>query len=289
VVVPQGIDIVANLFTPEVVASRPSWTRGFHLQKNGLPQAIVEGTPVDKMLVAMDEAGIGRALLLGARLGRRGLAGSWELAPEAIADVVAEHPGRFTGLIGINPFDSMAGVRELERMVVDHGFAGAHMYAHWFGLPPDDPAYFPFYTKCAELGVPIQIQVGYSRVYAPEQPAESFGRPEYIDRVACLLPELTLIGIHVGWPWTDEMIAVADKHENVFIGTDRYAPSRWPENLVRYLSGHGQHKVMFGTDFPVVPYEVARREIDALGLTPDVEQSLMFGNARRVYRLQDPA
>jgi predicted TIM-barrel fold metal-dependent hydrolase len=283
--VPTGVDLVANLFTPEVVASRPSWTKGFHRRANGLPEEIVAGTSVPAMLEAMDAAGIGRALLLAARLGRRGLPGSWELDPQDVVDVVDAHPDRVSGLVGINPYDSMAGVRELERLVRDHGFVGAHAYPHWFELPPDDPAWFPYYAKCAELGVPIQIQVGYCRVYAPEQPSESVGRPEYVDRVACLLPELTIVGIHVGWPWTDEMIAVADKHENVYIGTDRHAPSRWPDSLVAYLSGPGRDKVLFGTDFPVVPYDVARRELDALGLDAETEQALMGGNARRVYNL----
>lgn len=283
----DGVDIVANLFTPEVVASRPSWTAGFHRRANQLPEGLVAGTPVDRMLAAMDGAGIGRALLLAARLGRRGLPGSWELAPEDVAKVVDEHPDRFSGLVGINPYDSMAGVRELERLVVDRGFVGAHCYPHWFSLPPDDPAWFPYYAKCAELGVPVQVQVGYCRVYAPEQPSESVGRPEYVDRVACLLPELTLIGIHVGWPWTDEMIAVAEKHENVYIGTDRHAPSRWPKNLVRYLSGHGRHKVLFGTDFPVVPFDVAASEINELGLDHPTLCALRTDNARRLYRLPE--
>jgi len=280
-----GIDAVANLFTPEVVASRPEWTRGFHLKKNRLPGAIVEGTPVDRMIEMMEENGFGHAFLIAARLGRRGLPGSWELLPEQVATVVEAHPHHFSGLFGINPYDSIAGVRQLEHWVRDRGFIGAHLYPHWFEKSPDDAHYFPFYTKCAELGVPVQIQVGYSRIYAPEQRAESVDRPSAIDRIACLIPELKILAIHIGWPWTEEMISVADKHENVYIGTDRHVPSRWPTTLVEYLTTWGQDKVVFGTDFPVVPYDVARREMDALGLPADIEQKLLLDNARRLYGL----
>jgi predicted TIM-barrel fold metal-dependent hydrolase len=281
----RAIDAVANLFTPEVVASRPEWTRGFHLRKNRLPDDIVAGTPVDQMLEMMDRNGVERAFLIAARLGRRGLPGSWELPPERVAAVVEAHPDRFSGLVGINPYDSLGGLRELERMVRDHGFIGAHLYPHWFERSPDDAFFYPFYTKCAELGIPVQIQVGYSRVYAPEQRVPSVDRPIALDRIACHIPELKLVGIHIGWPWTEEMISVADKHENVFIGTDRYPPSRWPATLVEYLSGVGRDKVIFGTDFPVVPYDVARAELDALGLAPDVEQRLMRENALELYGL----
>jgi len=281
----RSIDAVANLFTPEVVASRPEWTRGFHLKKNRLPSAIVEGTSVPEMLEMMDRCGIERALLIAARLGRRGLPGSWELAPERIAEVIAAHPDRFSGLVGINPYDSLAGLRELEEMVKHHGFVGAHLYPHWFERSPDDAFFYPFYTKCAELGIPVQIQVGYSRVYSPEQRVPSVDHPIALDRIACHIPELKIVGIHIGWPWTDEMISVADKHENVYIGTDRYPPSRWPTELVDYLSGPGMEKVIFGTDFPVVPYETVRTELAELGLSPVVEEHLMSLNARALYGL----
>jgi predicted TIM-barrel fold metal-dependent hydrolase len=282
----QGnIDAVANLFTPEVVASRPEWTRSFHLKKNKLPSPIVEGTSVEDMISVMAANGFEHAFLIAARLGRRGLPGSWELPPERVAEVVEAHPRSFSGLYGINPYDSIAGVRELERFVRDHGFIGAHLYPHWFEKAPDDPHYFPFYTKCAELGIPVQIQVGYSRVYAPEQRVPSIDRPEAIDRIACLIPDLTIIGIHIGWPWTETMISVADKHENVYIATDRHPPSRWPDVLVEYLSGWGQDKVIFGTDFPVVPFETARTELDQLALDPDIERKLLNENVRHAYGL----
>lgn len=280
-----AIDAVANLFTPEVVASRPEWTRNFHLKKNKLPGEIVAGTPVDRMLEIMTQNGFGHAFLIAARLGRRGLPGSWELTPEQLLPVIEAHPDRFSGIFGINPYESIAGVRELERMVKDHGFIGAHLYPHWFEKAPDDAHYYPFYTKCAELGVPVQIQVGYSRIYAPEQRVPSVDHPAAIDRVACHIPELKILAIHIGWPWTAEMISVADKHENVFIGTDRHAPSRWPAELLEYLKTWGQDKVVFGTDFPVVPFETARREIDALDLDPEVERKLMTENAKRLYGL----
>jgi predicted TIM-barrel fold metal-dependent hydrolase len=59
-------------------------------------------------------------------------------------------------------------------------------------------------------------------------------------------------------PWTEEMISMAWKHENVFIGTDAYAPKHWPDNLVRYMNSYGQDKVLFGTDWPASHQKVMR-------------------------------
>lgn len=280
------IDVSANLFTPEVVASRPAWTKRFHEHKNKLPLELVEGTSVARHIEMMDEAGVERTFLIAAKIGRRGLPGSWELDTKAVVDVVQAHPDRFSGLVGINPYDGLAGLRELERLVVDYGFLGAHLYPHWFEMAPDHARYYPFYGKCAELDVPIQIQVGYCRVYTPEQPLVSVGRPGTIDVVASHLPELKVLGIHVGWPWTEEMISVADKHENVYIGTDRHAPSGWGSSLVHYLNTWGQEKVIFGTDFPVVPYDVAMNELAELEIRPEALPKLMRDNALRLYGLE---
>ena len=280
------IDVSANLFTPEVVDSRPAWTKAFHANKNQLPRELIEGTSVERHIEMMDEAGIERTLLIAAKIGRRGLPGSWELDPKLVVDVVQKYPDRFSGMYGINPYDSIKGTRELERLVTEYGFVGAHLYPHWFEMAPDHARYYPFYGKCAELGVPIQIQVGYCRVYAPEQRLVSVGRPGSIDVLACHLPELKILGIHVGWPWTEEMISVADKHENVYIGTDRHVPSNWGPSLLHYINTWGQNKVIFGTDFPVVPYDRAMRELDELEIRPEALQKLMRDNSARLYGLE---
>ena len=57
-----------------------------------------------------------------------------------------------------------------------------------------------------------------------------------LDDIACDFPELKLIGIHVGIPWHDEMIAMAWKHENVFIGSDAHSPKYWPASFTHYIN-----------------------------------------------------
>jgi predicted TIM-barrel fold metal-dependent hydrolase len=42
---------------------------------------------------------------------------------------------------------------------------------------------------------------------------------------------------------------------------------------------------MFGTDFPVVPYDVARTEMTALGLDPAIARKLENENAVKLYQL----
>jgi uncharacterized protein len=176
----------------------------------------------------------------------------------------------------------MESIRKLDHAVRELGFVGAHVYPHWYGQSPDHRAYYPFYAKCAELGVPIQIQVGHSA--QPFLP--TVAHPMALDRVAIDFPELTLVGIHVGYPWTEEMCAVAWKHKNVYVGTDAHAPRYWDASLIKFINGRGQDKVMFGTDWPVIPFERAMKELHALELKEHAKRKLLFDNAVRVYRLE---
>jgi predicted TIM-barrel fold metal-dependent hydrolase len=169
--------------------------------------------------------------------------------------------------------------------VRDLGFIGAHAYPHWFELAPDHARWYPFYAKCVELDVPVQLQVGQSLVYTPQQRLRSVGRPITLDAVACDFPELKLIGIHVGIPWAEEMMAMAWKHPNVYIGSDAHSPKYWPAAFVKYIDTYGQDKVLFGTDYPVLDFERTRDEVEALGLRAGPKKKLLRDNALRLYKL----
>ena len=135
--------------------------------------------------------------------------------------------------------------------------------------------------------MPVQMQVGQSMIYAPDYPCESVGRPISLDPIACDFPGLKIIGIHVGIPWVDEMIAMAWKHEHVYIGCDAHRPKYWPASFTRYINSFGQNKVIFGTDYPVLPFKRTIEDIDALGLKPEVRRKLLRDNTIRIYGLED--
>ena len=281
----KAIDAVVNIWTNEALSHRPDWRDDFFVGKMKAQSGLMQGLSLEQMIDLMQEAGTEHGFLIAAKAGRPGLPGCYHLPPQIVADAVDKYPEHFSGLLGIDPFMGMDGVRELEDAVRNMGFIGAHLYPHWFELAPDHAKYYPFYAKCCELDIPIQIQVGQSMIYSREHRCRSVGQPITLDPVACDFPELRLIGIHVGIPWTDEMIAMAWKHDNVYIGADAHSPQYWPANFTNYLNSYGQEKVIFGTDFPVLNFKRTREEIDALGLKPEVMQKFLRDNVRRVYKL----
>jgi predicted TIM-barrel fold metal-dependent hydrolase len=284
-----AVDIVCNLWTEQEINLGQTGVDENFKEQIRLNEEWRGGVTVPDYLAMMDRASVGRSLLIAVRAGDINKKYGYELPYERVAEVCAEYPDRFSGLAGIDPHRGMQQLRDLEYAVNELGFVGAHLYPHWCELPPDHAKYYPTYAKCCELDIPIMMQVGQCLVYSKERRLPSVGRPICLDQVAIDFPELKIIGIHIGVPWTTEMISMAWKHENVFIGSDAYAPKHWPPEFVHYLNTYGRHKVMFGTDWPVVHPERAMQEIGAMNLRPESIEAVMRDNARRVFRLPESA
>lgn len=280
-----AIDIVCNLYTPDTVARGQTGLDDEFKTQVRMPAYMHDGVSVGDYLLKMDKAGIERSLLIAVRAGDINKQGGFEIPYLDVAAVCDAHPDRFSGLAGIDPYRGMQGLRDLEQAVKEYGFVGAHLYPHWCELAPDHAKYYPYYAKCCELDIPIMMQVGHNLVYSRSRRLPSVGRPIALDQVAIDFPELKLIGIHIGIPWTQEMISMCWKHENVYTAGDAYAPKHWPKEYVHYANSYGKHKVMFGTDWPVIDPERAVQEINDLGFRDDAKQLLMRDNALRVFKL----
>jgi predicted TIM-barrel fold metal-dependent hydrolase len=107
-----------------------------------------------------------------------------------------------------------------------------------------------------------------------------------IDQVALDSPELAIVGGHIGYLWTEEMIDVSTKHPNVYIDASAYTAKRYPISLVSTMSGHGRKKVLFGTNWPMIAPRKALEDLDAFGLDKEARELFLAGNAARVFKLR---
>ena len=283
----RAIDVVCLPHTPVEVQNGETGVDAYFMDKVRMPDQLRRGIELDDYVQKMDRAAIDLSLLIAPRCGDPRVEHSYAIPYERVQEYCARFPGRFAPVAGIDPSHIMRGLAAFEHAITDLRFVGAHLYPHWYGLAPDDRAYYPFYAKCCELGVPIMMQIGHCLDYKRARILESVGRPAALDKVAIDFPDLTVIGIHLGWPWTEEMIAISFKHDNVFIAGDAYAPSHWPDSFVHYVNSWGQDKVLFGTDWPVIDPERAISDIEALGLRDGPKRKLLRDNALRLYDLSD--
>jgi predicted TIM-barrel fold metal-dependent hydrolase len=233
--------------------------------------------PLESTVGAMDQAGV-RIGLLSAWWGPTGpLIGN-----EEVAGFVARFPERFRGVASVNLFRPMDAVRELRHCVRELGFVGVRIVPWLWGLPPDDRRYYPVYAECVELGVPFCLQVGHTGPLMASEP----GRPiPYLEHVALEFPELKIVAGHIGHPWTQEMISLLTKCENVFVDTSAYVAGRFPPDFVEYLTTRGTGRVMFGSNYPMLTHGRCLEGLEALGLDAAGRAAFLYGTAQDVFGL----
>lgn len=233
--------------------------------------------PVDSTVAAMRGGGVSRALV-SAWWGPNGPI----LPNDLVADVVRAAPELFVGVASVPLDRPMEAVRELRRCVQELGFKALRIIPWVWGLPPNDRRYYPLYAECVELGVPFCLQVGHT---GPLRSSET-GRPiPYLDDVALDFPELKIVAGHIGYPWTEEMISLATKYPNVYIDTSAYKASRYPEELKRFMRRHGQRKVLFGSNYPMITPADCLAALGELELDDQATSRFLHGNAMEVFGL----
>lgn len=237
----------------------------------------VPEVPLAAMLEAMDGTGV-----------RLGLVSAWHgptgalIGNDEVASFVREHPQRLRGVASVDLHRPMEAVRELRRCVRDLGFVGLRIVPWLWGLPPDDRRYYPLYAECIELDVPFCTQVGHT---GPLMTSET-GRPiPYLENVALEFPELRIVAGHIGAPWTGEIISLATRFRNVWVDTSAYKVKRFPAEFADFVRSRGKHRVLFGSNYPMLTPGQCLEELESLGLDDEAKSLYLAGNAASVFKL----
>jgi predicted TIM-barrel fold metal-dependent hydrolase len=238
-------------------------------------ESALAGQSVEQVVGEMDAAGIGKSILTGL------VEGNFAVSNDVVAEWMRAYPERFAGRCCVDPRDPVAACRELERCVTELGFGSLLVLPYAFGFPFSHRLYYPLFARCVELDVPVVTQVGHTGSLLPSEP----GRPIYLDDVALDFPDLVIVGGHIGWPWTEEMLALAWKHPNVYVDASAHLPSRYPAAYVDFIKGAGADKAIFGTDYPMLRMDRTVRAVMELGLPDEALDKFLYRNAAKVYKL----
>jgi len=195
----------------------------------------------------------------------------------------AAEPERFAlALGGFNLLKPMKALRSIEAFVRDHSVAYVVVGPSFWGdgmYPPSDAVYYPLYTKCCELDLPLCMNTG---IPGPPIPGEA-QHPMHLDRVCVRFPELRLCMIHGADPWWDVAIRLMIKYRNLRLMTSAWSPKRLPESLLHYMRTRGKDRILFASDYPVLSMERCLGEAKALDLPDEVRDAWLHGNAEAFF------
>ncbi len=207
-----------------------------------------------------------------------------------IAKFAAEFPNRLIPWFRIWGDEGDNGVALLEEGVKEKGCRGFEVSSYREKRYINDPAFYPYYSKCTELGIPVRITTG---LHLLSDRAHDYAHPKNLDQVARDFPDLTIVAGLAGWPWVSDLVAIATRHKNIYIDFAcrrvKYlvAPGSGYEMLIYYGSRILQDKIIFASGWGTIQVPLAQliAECDELPLKDSVRRKWMHDNAARVLGL----
>ena len=267
---PKAIDCLVNVNMGDM--KQPDWMTRVKEDYFKAGDSFFKSPELSELLDDMDANGVERAIVL-TRPGK----------PDRAQRYAEERPDRFAlGVGGLNLLAPMPALRDLESFVRDHPVAYYTVGPSFWGdgmYPPSDAVYYPLYTKCCELELPLCVNTGLP---GPPIPGEA-QNPIHLDRVCVRFPELKLCMIHGADPWWDTAIRLMIKYRNLRLMTSAWSPKYLPESLLHYMRTRGKNRILFASDYPVLSFERCLGEAAALELTDEARDGWLYRNAESFF------
>jgi predicted TIM-barrel fold metal-dependent hydrolase len=205
--------------------------------------------------------------------------GMWRRHPERIIQAWA----------AVDPFKGEVALQQARAAIKDLGMLGLHFHPIMGHYAVNDRRLYPLFELIDGLKAPVMIDVGTTGMGAGMPGGLGakirHAHPSAIDELAADFPGLTIVAAHPGWPWVDETTAVVLHKGNVYWELSGWAPKYFPPQLKADIRGRLRDKIMFGSDYPSIPYARLFREWTELGYDDAVMEQIYHGNAERVLGL----
>ena len=242
-----------------------------YLFKGNVPGAMPETLdPLGVALDTMDHFGIERSMI--------GVEG--DLGQKALR----EHPDRFIGSVSADANKGVDEVRKIRRMYDEFGIksvgtfpAGCHPQ-----VPIDHARWYPIYSVCAELGIPIFVCAG---IPGPRLPSMC-QKVELLDVVCYDFPELKIVTRHGCEPWTELAVKLMLKWPNLYYSTSAFAPQHYNQRIIDYANTRGADKIIYAGYWPMgLSYERIMGDMPHVPFKDHVWAKFLRENAMKVLGL----
>jgi predicted TIM-barrel fold metal-dependent hydrolase len=168
------------------------------------------------------------------------------------------------------------------------GLRGVKMHCHVQCFAPDEARLEAVYRKCAERGLPLVMHAGRE----PKSPAYACDphllcAASRVEEVLRSYPGLRLVVPHLGADEFDAYGDLMERFDNLWLDTTMALAGYLPGDAGTPLVARRPGRVLYGTDFPNIPYAWDRevRILSRLGLGEEELATVLGGNARDLWGL----
>ncbi len=198
-----------------------------------------------------------------------------------------EHPGRVTGMATVFPGE--VGCERILKEAFQSGLKGVKLHAHVQCFDMNSEEMAMIYDACSSEGKPLVMHVGRE----PRSPAYKCDPYELcgadkVERVLKNHPRLTLCVPHLG---LDEFLPykrLIETYDNLWLDTAMALADYFPVKNPLRLHEMRLDRVMYGSDFPNIPYAWDReiKRIKDAGLSDESMKRILGENAIRFFDME---
>ena len=189
----------------------------------------------------------------------------------------------------IDPHKGKLGAREARRLIQDHGVRGFKFHPTLQGFFPNDRMAYPIYEVIAEHKLPAVFHTGHSGIGSGMKGGGGlrlkYSEPIYLDDVATDFPDMKIIMAHPSWPWQEQALSIALHKPNVYIDLSGWSPKYFSPELIKYANSLLKHKMLFGSDFPLIHPDRWLEDFAAASFKPEVRPLILKDNAQKLLEL----
>ncbi|MGH3878011.1 MAG: amidohydrolase family protein [Actinophytocola sp.] len=212
------------------------------------------------------------------------------VSSEEIAEACAEFPDTLIPFASVDPWRGRAAVRQARLLIERYGVHGFKFHPSLQAFHPNDRMAYPLYELLQDAGMIALFHSGQTGIGAGVRGGAGIrlkhSNPLSVDDVAADFPDLRIVLAHPSFPWQDEALAVATHKPLVHVDLSGWSPKYFPPQLVRYANTLLKHKVLFGSDFPVITPDRWLADFADLDIKPEVRPMILKHNAARLLGLE---
>lgn len=215
--------------------------------------------------------------------------GNRRIANEEVAEAARDNADMMIAFASIDPHKGKMGVREARDLIESGAVKGFKFHPTCQGFFPNDRMAFGLYELISHYKLPAIFHTGHSGIGTGMRGGGGlrlkYSQPIHLDDVAVDFPDMTIILAHPSWPWTAEALSIALHKPNVYIDLSGWMPKYFPPEIVQYANGQLKHKMLFGSDFPLIQPDRWITQFREAGFKEEVHDLILKQNAIRALKL----
>jgi predicted TIM-barrel fold metal-dependent hydrolase len=202
-----------------------------------------------------------------------------------MADLCRSYP-QVTATATVHPGEKNAG-RILEE-AFKNGLRGVKLHCHVQCFDMNGDRMNEIYQICTSFNQPLTMHVG-REPKSPAYPCDPYilCRAEKLERVLKDFPGLKVCVPHLGADEFDEYRDLLEKYDNLWVDTTMTLADYLPMDYFPKLEDWRSDRIIFGTDFPNLPYAWDReiRRLCGLNLSDNTLARILGRNASEFYSI----